>query len=131
MALDVGLLETAPNRWTARTWSPDWLDAEGAPCDGAAIAGSKAGQRFHEDPLLADPFFEKLTPFKTYRTAGQRAACRAAISSPEGATVLCMLPDTGERYLSTPLFAEIPADMTDEEIAISHSTPASWLQPAS
>ena len=29
-----------------------------------------------------------------------------------------MLPDTGERYLSTPLFADIPADMTAEEIAI-------------
>ena len=27
-----------------------------------------------------------------------------------------MLPDTGERYLSTPLFADIPADMTAEEI---------------
>jgi cysteine synthase A len=26
-----------------------------------------------------------------------------------------MLPDTGERYLSTPLFEDIPADMTDEE----------------
>jgi cysteine synthase A len=34
-----------------------------------------------------------------------------------------MLPDTGERYLSTPLFADIPAEMTDEEIEISRSTP--------
>jgi cysteine synthase A len=34
-----------------------------------------------------------------------------------------MLPDTGERYLSTPLFEDIPADMTDEEIALSESTP--------
>jgi cysteine synthase A len=38
---------------------------------------------------------------------------------PKGSTVLCMLPDTGERYLSTGLFAEIPADMTPEEIAIA------------
>ena len=37
--------------------------------------------------------------------------------------MLCMLPDTGERYLSTPLFADIPADMTDEERAILKSTP--------
>ena len=36
-----------------------------------------------------------------------------------------MLPDTGERYLSTPLFANVPTDMTDEELAISRSTP-SW-----
>jgi cysteine synthase A len=34
-----------------------------------------------------------------------------------------MLPDTGERYLSTPLFADIPADMTDEEREIMRSTP--------
>jgi cysteine synthase len=40
-----------------------------------------------------------------------------------GANILCMLPDTGERYLSTPLFADIPADMTAEELAIARSTP--------
>jgi cysteine synthase A len=40
-----------------------------------------------------------------------------------GTTILCMLPDTGERYLSTPLFADISADMTAEEIEISRSTP--------
>ena len=34
-----------------------------------------------------------------------------------------MLPDTGERYLSTPLFEDIPAEMTGEEIEISQSTP--------
>ena len=37
---------------------------------------------------------------------------------------LCMLPDTGERYLSTPLFADISTDMTPDEIAISKSTPS-------
>ena len=42
---------------------------------------------------------------------------------PDGANVLCMLPDTGERYLSTPLFADIPAEMTEEEIELSQSTP--------
>ena len=52
--------------------------------------------------------------------AGALAVCRNAAP---GANVLCMLPDTGERYLSTPLFADIPADMTDEEVAISRSTP--------
>jgi cysteine synthase A len=51
-------------------------------------------------------------------------ALRVCAEAPKGVTVLCMLPDTGERYLSTPLFADIPADMTDEEIAISRSTPA-------
>jgi cysteine synthase A len=56
-------------------------------------------------------------------------ALKTCTDAPKGSTVLCMLPDTGERYLSTPLFADIPADMTDEEIAISHSTPGSWLKP--
>jgi cysteine synthase A len=42
---------------------------------------------------------------------------------PAGANVLCMLPDTGERYLSTPLFGDVPAEMTQEEIELSQSTP--------
>jgi cysteine synthase A len=56
--------------------------------------------------------------------AGALQVCRDA---PKGATVLCMLPDTGERYLSTPLFADIPADMTEEELAISRSTPSAQM----
>jgi cysteine synthase A len=57
------------------------------------------------------------------------AALKVAAEAPSGSTILCMLPDTGERYLSTPLFADVPADMTEEEVAISHSTPGSWLKP--
>jgi cysteine synthase len=41
-----------------------------------------------------------------------------------------MLPDTGERYLSTPLFAQIPVDMNEEELQISRSTPGFHLGPA-
>ncbi len=51
-------------------------------------------------------------------------ALRVATEAPKGANILCMLPDTGERYLSTPLFADVPADMTEEEWAISRSTPS-------
>lgn len=40
-----------------------------------------------------------------------------------GSNILVMLPDTGERYLSTPLFEGIPEGMSDEEIEISNSTP--------
>jgi cysteine synthase len=54
-------------------------------------------------------------------------ALKIAAEAEKGATILCMLPDTGERYLSTPLFADIPADMTDEETAISRSTPSAQL----
>jgi cysteine synthase A len=50
-------------------------------------------------------------------------ALKVCEEAPPGSTMLCMLPDTGERYLSTPLFSEIPADMTDEEQTIARSTP--------
>ena len=52
--------------------------------------------------------------------AGALQLCKEA---EKGSTVLCMLPDTGERYLSTPLFADVPVDMTDDELALSRSTP--------
>src|SRR5579862_5545003 len=54
-------------------------------------------------------------------------ALKVSAGAPKGATVLCMLPDTGERYLSTALFADIPADMSDEEMAISRSTPTAQV----
>jgi cysteine synthase len=56
-------------------------------------------------------------------------ALKVCTEAPKGSTVLCMLPDTGERYLSTPLFADVPADMTEAELAISHSTPSAQLKP--
>jgi cysteine synthase A len=54
-------------------------------------------------------------------------ALRVAAKAPKGSTILCMLPDTGERYLSTPLFGDVSVDMTEEEIAISKSTPGCWM----
>ena len=51
-------------------------------------------------------------------------ALKVAADAPKGSTILCMLPDTGERYLSTPLFANVAADMTPEELEISRSTPS-------
>ncbi len=53
--------------------------------------------------------------------AGALKVCETA---PEGANVLCMLPDTGERYLTTPLFETVPEAMTAEETEISLSTPS-------
>ena len=57
-------------------------------------------------------------------------ALRVCAEAPKGSTVLCMLPDTGERYLSTPLFADVAVEMTEKEVAISRSTPGAWLNPA-
>jgi cysteine synthase A len=50
-------------------------------------------------------------------------ALAVAEKAAPGSNVLCMLPDTGERYLSTILFEDIPEDMTDAEQDLSHSTP--------
>jgi cysteine synthase A len=54
-------------------------------------------------------------------------ALRIAAEAPKGSTILAMLPDTGERYLSTPLFANVPAEMNEEELAIARSTPSAQM----
>jgi cysteine synthase A len=54
-------------------------------------------------------------------------AMKVAESAPKGSVMLVMLPDTGERYLSTPLFEGVPEDMTEEEWAISRSTPSAQM----
>jgi cysteine synthase A len=57
-------------------------------------------------------------------------ALKVAAEAPKGSNILAMLPDTGERYLSTPLFANVPAEMTPEELEISLSTPAAQFPKA-
>jgi cysteine synthase A len=51
------------------------------------------------------------------------AGLQVAETAADGANILCMLPDTGERYLSTPLFENVEAEMSDQEQALSASTP--------
>jgi cysteine synthase A len=54
--------------------------------------------------------------FAVARQVAERAA--------PGSVILCMLPDTGERYMTTPLFEGIEAEMDEAETALSRSTPA-------
>ncbi|OUS05307.1 cysteine synthase [Rhodobacterales bacterium 52_120_T64] len=54
-------------------------------------------------------------------------AMKVAESAPKGSIILCMLPDTGERYLSTPLFEGIGADMDAGELELMQSTPGCQL----
>merc|ERR1712130_892373 len=51
------------------------------------------------------------------------SALAVAEKAADASGVLAMLPDTMERYMSTPLFANIGADMDDEEVEIAQSTP--------
>jgi len=50
-------------------------------------------------------------------------AVKVAEKAPEGSTILAMIADTGERYMSTLLFSSIESDMNEEEKALSTSTP--------
>ena len=88
------------------------------------VAGADA-MRCSRELAQKEGIFVGITAGGTF--AGALEVCKQA---GPGATVLCMLPDTGERYLSTPLFADVPVDMTAEELKISRSTPSSHLKTA-
>ncbi|MFM8856500.1 MAG: protein DpdF [Actinomycetota bacterium] len=88
----VGLRQRNDGLWFADPWRPSWLEVGGGVPDGAALAGTSEGVRFQSAPLWADPFFEDITGFSAYKTPGQRAACRAVMTTPEGSTIIAMLP---------------------------------------
>ena len=46
-----------------------------------------------------------------------KAALIIAEKAPKNSTICVMLPDTGERYLSTPLFENISEDSDDDWLA--------------
>jgi cysteine synthase A len=111
-------------------WSPDFLPKLTADVVDMkvihkvlTISGPDA-MRYSRELAQKEGIFVGITAGGTFA-----AALQVAKDAPKGATVLCMLPDTGERYLSTPLFADIPADMTEEELGISRSTPGQQLPP--
>ena len=54
-------------------------------------------------------------------------ALKLAETAEPGTVILCMLPDTGERYLSSPLFEDVGEEMDESEIALSLSTPGFHL----
>ena len=49
--------------------------------------------------------------------ATMATALEVAASAPEDSTFCVMLPDTGERYLSTPLFEGVSEDSDDDWLA--------------
>ena len=87
------------------------------------VPGAEA-MRCSRELAQKEGIFVGITSGATF--AGALQICSEA---PAGSTILAMLPDTGERYLSTPLFADIPADMTEEEQEISSSTPGGQFKP--
>jgi len=89
-----------------------------------AIPGPEA-MRYSQELATKEGMFVGITSGATF--AG---ALKIAAEAKPGANILCMLPDTGERYLSTPLFADVSADMNEEELKIARSTPGGQLKPA-
>jgi cysteine synthase A len=104
-------------------WTPDFIPKIAGDVDPGRIhrilpvAGPDA-MRCSRELAAREGIFVGITSGATFA-----AALAVAREAQPGSSILCMLPDTGERYLSTPLFAEVPADMTAEEQEIFRSTP--------
>ena len=110
-------------------WTPDFIpkltgDAVDMKLIDRILPISNADAiRCSKDLATKEGIFVGITSGATF--AG---ALTVAAVAEQGSNILCMLPDTGERYLSTPLFADIAADMNEEELAISRSTPSAQLK---
>jgi len=105
-------------------WSPDFIPklAEDAVAAGTIdqivpISGDSALQ-YTRELAQKEGIFCGVSSGGTFT-----AAMTIAESAPAGTNILCMLPDTGERYLSTPLFDDIVVEMDQDELDISRSTP--------
>ena len=105
-------------------WSPDFIPrlTEDAIAAGTIdtiipIDGKKALQ-YTRELAQKEGIFCGVSSGATFT-----AAMEVARSAPAGSNILCMLPDTGERYLSTPLFDDIVLEMSEEEWEVSRSTP--------
>jgi cysteine synthase A len=112
-------------------WSPDFIPkitgdavASGLISEVLTIPGPDA-MKCSKALATQEGIFVGITSGATFAGALQVAA-----KAPKGSNILCMLPDTGERYLSTPLFADVAAEMSDEEVAISKSTPGQQFPAA-
>jgi cysteine synthase A len=111
-------------------WSPDFV----AKLTGDAMSSNAISQvlritnpdatRCSKGLAKKEGIFVGITSGGTFAGALQVAA-----QAPKGSTILCMLPDTGERYLSTPLFGDVSPDMNEEEWEIARSTPGCILEP--
>ncbi len=105
-------------------WSPDFISQVAHEAlmakriDGFAAVKGDDAMNCARDLAQREGIFCGITAGATFA-----AALDIARSAPKGTKILAILPDTGERYLSTPLFADITEEMTQEEMVLSKSTP--------
>lgn len=113
-------------------WSPDFIPqlveqvTEASRIDGFISIEGQDALRCAKELAREEGIFVGISSGATF--AG---ALQIAQAAPPGSNILCMLPDTGERYLSTPLFADVDEEMSDEEIELSKSTPGYRFDVAS
>ncbi|MEQ9135837.1 MAG: pyridoxal-phosphate dependent enzyme [Thalassobaculum sp.] len=112
-------------------WTPDFIPyvlQEAVDRHGfdeiVPVAGPE-GIRWARELACREGIFTGISGGASFAVARQ-----VAERSAPGSVVLCMLPDTGERYLSTPLFEAIEPEMDAEELALSRSTPGFQMAAA-
>jgi len=105
-------------------WTPDFIPKLGTDAIDAGLIDEIAPINGADAIRLSKELAQKEGIFVGISAGATLAgALEVARRSPKGTSILCMLPDTGERYLSTPLFEDISKDMTAEEVEIAQSTP--------
>jgi cysteine synthase A len=105
-------------------WSPDFISRLTEDAVTAGLVDEVVGVAGDEALRMARELARQEGIFAGISSGATLAgALQIARRSPEGTNIVCMLPDTGERYMSTPLFDEIGEDMSAGELALSQSTP--------
>lgn len=105
-------------------WTPDFIPnvlqeaVQGHLYDEIVPIAGAEGISWSRELARREGIFAGISGGATFAVARQ-----VAERAPAGSVILCMLPDTGERYLSTPLFEGVEADMDADERALSLSTP--------
>mmetsp|Transcript_46242 Transcript_46242/g.110021 ORF Transcript_46242/g.110021 Transcript_46242/m.110021 type:complete len:132 (-) Transcript_46242:119-514(-) len=113
--------------WTAHPiqgWTPNFIPY---------VTEQGLDAKYHDDILLVDPKVAMETSHALAKKEGifcgvsggatVATALEVCSKAEKGSVVLAMIPDTAERYLSTPLFGDIDAEMDQEELKIMGSTP--------
>lgn len=105
-------------------WTPDFIPLltekgiDGVLYDEIRTVDPNEGIRVAHELASKEGIFTGISGGSSMATA-----LEVAKEAPNGSNVLAMIPDTAERYLSTPLFKDIEENMNEEEIDISKSTP--------
>jgi cysteine synthase A len=109
-------------------WTPDFIPnvlqeaIDSSLYDQLVPVAGADGIKWAKSLAQKEGIFTGISGGSTFAIAHQ-----IATDAPAGSVILCMLPDTGERYMTTPLFEGIDADMNEEELELSRSTPGFQL----